>query len=389
VFVEKEWSLCGRATWSDFAIAYTPPEQGDSAFHAVQRATTRHGFGKDPNGRREEAFSNKRLLAATDLRLRATERIGDAHSRGNLVMGELVSNDRREVRVWDHLSAWGYRVERNLTYDDYLGWMSQNGTYATRASFMALAAEATRPLVLLRVHRLQTVTTEEAITDLEVYNPRGMGGLTDDSPIWLVMDESEHCCMLRAPRGSLQQLLVPNTDVPTPEGGGMDQKVIRHDRPPGKRHQRGAELRMQEPEGKETTDWQVIPPKTVKFVCLMGTAPAPVVPVPTVDTPTAMEHAKTDTIYRVLYSPDEAEEVTTAAQVSDAQAAPRVAGTAKKRKPIRPEAMVIPAFGDLESKRKEGEGTASQEGDEGSTLGNDRLDYDLARHCGALQSSGG
>jgi hypothetical protein len=107
VFVNKEWSLCGRATWSDFAIAYTPPEQGNSAFHAVQRATTRHGFGKDPNGRREEAFGNKRLLAATDLRLRATERIGNAHSKGNLVMGELVSNDRREVKVWDHLSAWG------------------------------------------------------------------------------------------------------------------------------------------------------------------------------------------------------------------------------------------------------------------------------------------
>jgi hypothetical protein len=188
------------------------------------------------------------LLAATDLRLRATERIGDAHSKGNLVMGELVSNDRREVRVWDHLSAWGYRVERNLTYDDYLGWMLQNGTYAARASFMALAAEARRPLVLLRVHRLQTVTTEEEITDVEVYNPRGMGGLTDDSPIWLVMDESEHCCMLRAPRGSLQQLLVPNMDAPTPEHGGMDQKVVRHDTPPGKRHQRGSELRMQEPD---------------------------------------------------------------------------------------------------------------------------------------------
>jgi hypothetical protein len=167
------------------------------------------------------------------------------------------------------------------------------------------------------------------------------------------MDESEHCCMLRAPRGSLQQLLVPNTDVPTPESGGMDQKVVRHDRPPGKRHQRGSELRMQEPKGKETPDWQVIPPKTVKFVCQMGAATAPVVPVPTVDTPTAMEHAKTDTIYRVLYSPDEAEEVTTTAQVSDAQAAPRVVGTSKKRKPVRPEAMVIPAFGDLESKRKE------------------------------------
>jgi hypothetical protein len=194
VFVNKEWSLRGRATWSDFAIAYTPPEQGDSAFHAVQRATTRHGFGKDPNGRREEAFSNKRLLAATDLRLRATECIGNAHSKGNLVMGELVSNDRREVKVWDHLSAWGYRVERDLTYDDNLGWMSQNGTYATRASFMALAAEAERPVVLLRVHRLQTVTSREEITDVGLYNPKGMGG-ADGRLTYMVGDGRERALL--------------------------------------------------------------------------------------------------------------------------------------------------------------------------------------------------
>jgi hypothetical protein len=229
------------------------------------------------NGRREEALSNKRLLAATDLRLRATERLGNAHSKGNLVMGELVSYDRREVKVWDHLSsAWGYRVERDLTYDDYLGWMGQNGTYATRASFMALAAEAERPVVLLRVHRLQTVTSREEITDVELYNPKGMGGLTDDSPIWLAMDGSEHCCMLKAPQGSLRQLLVPNKAAPEPEQGGMDQQVVLHDTRPGKRHQHGSGLRMQEPEVKEATGWQVVPPKAVKFVCQLGaTAPVP------------------------------------------------------------------------------------------------------------------
>jgi hypothetical protein len=72
-----------------------------------------------------------------------------------------------------------------------------------------------------------------------------------------------------------------------------------------------------------------------------------------VNAPAAREPAKADTIYRVLYSPDEAEEVTTTTQVSDVQDAPRTVGASKKRKSVRREEMVIPAFGDLEVKRKE------------------------------------